>query len=68
MTGGPNQYAEPGVPVTFTLQETPRVRVGVTVERYGRRGYVLEVVGLDGPLTVIPRTANQVLVDSPSME
>jgi hypothetical protein len=50
--------------VEIELQHTPLVRVRVGITEYRKRGWVIEIVGLDSTLEILPLTANQILIDS----
>ena len=54
--------------VTFILQDSPRVEVRVGITDWGRKGRVLEIVGIQAKLIVHPLTSNQVLIDSNTTE
>lgn len=49
---------------TFILQDTPRVEVRVALVDWGKKGIVLEVMGVQCKLIVHPLTANNILIDS----
>ena len=48
----------------FTIQELPLVRIRAQLVRDRHRGLVVEVKGIDCPLTIIPEVANVVIIDS----
>lgn len=50
--------------VTFVLQDSPRVEVLVAIVDWGRKGKVLEVMGVHCELQIHPLTRTHILINS----